>query len=360
MSCWQRLLDRLTGRADHDLHRELRDHLELEAEEQRESGLPPEEAVYAARRALGNSGLVQENTRATWGWTSLERLAQDLRYACRTIRKSPGFTAVALLSLALGIGANTATFTFANAAVLKPLPYPGADRIVALEQRSLKSRNTALVHPRSFVPWHDRAQSFQALAIAQPVPVNTQGVEGAEQIPGLWTTPELFRVFGVAPLLGRVFTDEEGFGRAQARGEAAIGTTVVVLSHGYWQRRFGLDANILGKTFPTGWGVATVIGVMPAGFRVGTLNVDVYLPIRIDRSRPEAVGSRSFLCFGRLRDGVTLDAARAEMAVIAGQIGREDPIEKDFGVVVSPLRDYLVRDSRPSQSFPPLRPSSSL
>jgi hypothetical protein len=137
---------------------------------------------------------------------ALEALGRDLRYALRTMRKSPGFTAVGVLSLALGIGANTAIFTFVNAALLKPLPYPDADRIVALQQRPLKGQGTTLVHPRSFVPWYDRSQSFEALAIAQPVPVNTQGIDGAEQVPGLWTTPELFRVFGVAPMLGRVFT----------------------------------------------------------------------------------------------------------------------------------------------------------
>jgi putative ABC transport system permease protein len=269
------------------------------------------------------------------------------------MRKSPGFTSVAVLSLALGIGANTAIFTFVNAALLKPLPYPDADRIVALEQRplasqmrSMLSNSTTRVHPRSFVPWHDRSQSFEALAIAQPVPLNTQGIDGsAEQVSGLWTTPELFRVFGAAPMLGRVFTDQEGFSRLQVRGEAA-GTSAVVLSHGYWQRRFGADPDILGKTLPSGRGTAEVIGVMPAGFRIGTLNVDVYSPIRMDRSKPDAVGSRSFLCFGRLRNGVSLEAARAEMEVIAGQVGRDDRNEKDFGVVISSLRDYLVRDTR--------------
>jgi putative ABC transport system permease protein len=277
---------------------------------------------------------------------ALEALGRDLRYALRTMRKSPGFTAVGVLSLALGIGANTAIFTFVNAALLKPLPYPDADRIVALQQRPLKGQGTTLVHPRSFVPWYDRSQSFEALAIAQPVPVNTQGIDGAEQVPGLWTTPELFRVFGVAPMLGRVFTEGEGFGRAQVRGEARSGASVAVLSHGYWQRRFGSDANIVGKILPTGWGKAVVIGVMPAGFRLGPLNVDVYLAIHIDRSKPEAVGSRGFLCFGRLRRGVTVEAARAEMAVIADQVGREDPVEKLFGVVILTLRDYLVRDNR--------------
>jgi putative ABC transport system permease protein len=122
---------------------------------------------------------------------------------------------------------------------------------------------------------------------------------------------------------------------------------VVILSHGYWQRRFGSDPKIVGKAVPIGKdSSATVIGVMPAGFRVGTFEVDVYRPILIDRNKPEAVGSRGFLCFGRLSAGVTIEQARAEMEVIARQVGRDDPNERDFGVVVSSLREYLVRDNR--------------
>ena len=150
--------------------------------------------------------------------TLADQLMLDARYAVRTMRRSAGFTSVAALSLALGIGANTAIFTFVNAALLRPLPYPNADRIVALQQRSLRGQGTTFVHPRSFVPWSERARSFDAMAIAQAVPINTQGVEGAEQAAGLWTMPELFDVFGVRPFLGRVFSAGEGLGRSAMRG----------------------------------------------------------------------------------------------------------------------------------------------
>src|SRR5437867_9149177 len=273
-------------------------------------------------------------------------MLHDLRLTLRMLLKSLGFTVVAVLTLGLGIGANAAIFTFVNAALLKPLPYPHADRIVALLERPPQGQGTTFVHPRSFVEWHDRAQSFEALAIAQAIPVNTQGIDGADQVSGLWTTSELFRVFGVQPSLGRVFADPEGFNRSAVRGEAAPGTSVVVLSHGYWQRRFGSDPTVLGKTIPIGRGSAVVVGVMPAGFRVGTPHVDLYLPIPLDRNKPDAIGSRAFQCYGRLRPGVTLEAARAEMAVLADQIGRQEAIEKDWGVVVLSLRDYLVRDNR--------------
>src|SRR5207244_7347688 len=132
---------------------------------------------------------------------------------------------------------------------------------------------TSLVHPRSFIEWRDRAKSFEALAIAQPIPVNTEGLDGAEQVPGMWATEELFRVFGVEPLLGRAYTAQE------ARPGAP---PVVVLSHGYWQRRFGSDPGIVGKPMRLGRSSRVVIGVMPAGFRVATSNIDIFQPLPLD------------------------------------------------------------------------------
>lgn len=175
MGTWKRFQHWITGRADSELDCEIRAHLELEAEDQHGSGTPSGQAGYAAHRNFGNRLSIKEDVRAAWGWGLYESLAQDFRYALRAIRKSPGFSTVATVSLALGIGANTAIFTFVNAALLKPLPYPNADRIVALAERSPQGGNTSLVHPQSFVEWLKRARSFEALAIAQAVPINTQG-----------------------------------------------------------------------------------------------------------------------------------------------------------------------------------------
>jgi putative ABC transport system permease protein len=326
---------------DDDLDRELRDHLDLEAEDRRTAGLSGEEARNAAHRALGNTTLIKEDVRSIRGWPVIERLAQDVRYALRAMRKNPGFTAVSVLSLALGIGANTAVFTFVNAALLQPLPYPDAGRIAAIQQRPLKGGANTRVHPRSFVPWSERTRSFEAMTIVQAIPVNTEGADGAEQVPGLWSTPELFQVFGVTPILGHTFSGGEGYDRAAIRAEAPA-SGVAILSHGYWQRRFASDPKVLGRTMPIGRGSATVIGVMPPGFRAGSLNVDIYLPLPLNRNSPQTAGSRGFQCFARLRPGVTIEAAQAEMTALAVQVGRDDPVERDFGVVVRTLRDYLA------------------
>ncbi len=263
-------------------------------------------------------------------------IRQDLGYSWRTAVANPAFTLVAVASLALGIGANTAIFTFVNAALLKPLPYAEANRIVALEQRPLRGQGTTPVNPRSFLEWKDHARSFEALAISQVIPVNTDGIDAPEQVPGLWTTPELFRVFRVPPAIGRVFTEQWSPG----------GRSEVVLSHEYWQRRFGGERGVLGKSIAVGQDFATIIGVLPAGFRVGTLNVDLYIPMPLDPNKPEGVGSRAFDCFGRLRPGITIQQARAELMVLAAEIGKRYVNEKDWGVVVLSLRDYLVRDHR--------------
>jgi hypothetical protein len=146
MSFCRRLRDRISGHADRDLDRELRAHLELEAEEQQDAGLPPEEARYAARRAFGNTTSIQEEVRDMWGWTAVEQAVQDARYALRGVRKNPGFATAAILSLALGVGATTAVFSVLNAVVLRPLPVAEPARLVIL-QPQLRGKRFVLFNP---------------------------------------------------------------------------------------------------------------------------------------------------------------------------------------------------------------------
>jgi putative ABC transport system permease protein len=271
-------------------------------------------------------------------------LLQDLRYGLRMLAKNPGFAAVAVVTLALGIGANTAIFTFVDAALLKPLPYPDSSRIVFIGERPPHSSDMVQVHPFNFLEWQARSRSFEALALVQSIPVNTMGPKGAEQLAGLWTTAGLFRVFGVSPALGRGFTEDETVGTGNPPTAAAH---VVILSHAFWQQRFASDATIIGKTIQLGEEAQTVIGVMPAGFRIETLDPDLYLPMPLNRQKPDAIGSHSFVCYGRLRAGVRLDATRAEMDVIAERLGREYPMDQGWTVAALSLRDHLTLETRP-------------
>ncbi|PYV21648.1 MAG: hypothetical protein DMG24_18985 [Acidobacteria bacterium] len=255
----------------------------------------------------------------------MRALWQDLRYGVRMLAKNPSFTAVAVLTLALGIGANTAIFTFVDAALLKPLPYPDSSRIVFIGERPPHSSDMVQVHPFNFLEWQARSSSFSALALIQSIPVNSIGPDGAEQLSGLWTTAGLFRVFGVSPTLGRGFTEDETVGTGDPPTAAAH---VVILSHSFWQQRFASDRKIIGKTIQLGGQAQTVIGVMPTGFHIETLEPDLYLPMPLDRQKPDSVGSHSFVCYGRLRAGVRLDAARAELNVIAERLGRDYPMDQ--------------------------------
>ncbi|HEY2941532.1 MAG TPA: ABC transporter permease [Vicinamibacteria bacterium] len=324
---------------ERELDEEMRFHLDRLTDEHVAAGLPPTDARQAALREMGGLDQRKEECRDARGLALFEELRQDVRYALRGLRKSPGFTTVAILSLALGIGANTTIFTFVNAVLLRPLPYPGSDRLVVLREQPLGAAGTVGVHPQNFLEWRARAGSFEALALVQAPPLNVIGANGAEQIARVQTTSELFRVFGVGPTRGRVFTPEE-----TGPGDH----DVVILSHGFWQRWFGGDPAVVGRRLAVREGSLTIVGVAPPGLRIGLIEPDVYTPLPIDPAKPDSIGSRSFQCYGRLKPGVGLDAARAEMGVVASALARQYPMDEGYGVFVSGLHEYLVREGRPA------------
>jgi len=329
---------------DRELDEELGAYLEMAVDDEMKRGLSRRDALRAVRLEHGSLDVTKEVVRSA-GWESfVEAYWQDLRFAVRILRKSPSFTAVAVLTLALGIAANTAIFTFVDSALLKPLPYPRSSRIVFIGERPPRSSELVGVHPFNFLNWVDRSRSFEALALVQSIPVNTTGPEGAEQLSSLWATSGLSRVFGISPMLGRWFTENETVGVGNPPAAAAH---VVVLSHAFWQQRFASDVNIIGRTTQLSGQSERVIGVMPAGFRVGTFEPDLYLPMPIFREKPDAIGSRSFVCYGRLRADVDLATARSEMNVIVDRLGREYALDKDWSVSLLSLRDHLTMESRP-------------
>lgn len=199
MSWWRRVLDQLMRRGrDRDLEREIRAHLELEAEEQIQAGRAPAEAPYAARRAFGNVALFKELTREGWGWSSLERFGQDLRYATRMLRKNPRFAIVAVLTLALGIGANTAIFSMVNAVLLRTLPYPQPERLVRLgETDRRESASLGEVSYPNFTDWRDQGRAFENMAAYHTGTFTfTDGGE-ALRLEGVVVSASVFQVLGV-------------------------------------------------------------------------------------------------------------------------------------------------------------------
>src|SRR5690349_21482089 len=215
---------------EQDLDRELRSDLELEAAEQEERGISPEEARYAARRALGNATLIREDVREISSWRWAERLAQDIRYTTRLLRKNPGFAAVAILTLAIGIGANTAIFSIMDAVLLRPLPYPDANRLIRIWQSEPRMSEGHLgAAPPEFAAYRDRTRAFSGIAGYQPGSFDFVSEGEAEHIPGYNTTASLFPTLGVQPLLGRTFTAQE---------ELPGAAKVVVLSYKFWRSRY--------------------------------------------------------------------------------------------------------------------------
>jgi putative ABC transport system permease protein len=279
-----------------------------------------------------------EQLRDARGLSLINGIHQDVTYAFRVLRKSPGFSTVAILSLAIGIGANTTIFTFVNAILLRPLPYPDSDRLVILQEQPLGSAKPLNVHPGNFVEWRTRARSFQRLVLVQAPPLTVTGPDGAEQIVRLLATSELFDVFAVRPVLGRAFMEED---------TRPGGQPVVILGHGFWQRWFGGDPTVLGRPLATPDGALTIVGVAPPAFRVAATEPEVFTPLIIDPANPAATGSRAFDCYGRLASGVSLGAARAEMAAIASALRTNHPFNDGMGTSVSGLHEYLTREARP-------------
>ena len=250
MRWWWQLKNR-----DMDLARELRSDLELEEEEQREKGVPPEEATYAAHRAFGNESLIKEQTREAWGWTWLEQLLQDTHYALRQLRKTPGFTATAVLTLALGIGANSAIFTLVDAFMMRNLPVTDPKTLVRLGDTSdccvnggaVENGDYSLFSTEIYERMKKYAPEFEQLAAIQagfpyrPVIARRDGdQENARSVMGEFVSGNYFETFGLKPAAGRLLTgsdDEKG------------APMVAVMSYAAWRRDYAADQAVIGSTF---------------------------------------------------------------------------------------------------------------
>ncbi|MGH9838200.1 MAG: ADOP family duplicated permease [Blastocatellia bacterium] len=314
----------LRKQRDAELDAEIRSHLDEAIRDRIERGESPEQARAHALREFGNVGLVKEVTREMWGWASLERLTQDLRFGLRMLRKNPGFSLIAILTLALGIGANTLIFSVVNALLLRPLPYRNAERIVAVSELV----NDGSLTPVSPANWQDlRAQQtvFESSAAVEFDAFNLAGAQQPEHVSGAWASAELFRVLQVDAALGRALLPED------ERPESA---RAVLLSHGLWQRRFGGDANLIGKQVnlygidnPQEGGSYTVVGVLPQNFWFASQQFDVWVPRRFTAAQLANRGARSQQVIARLKPAVTMAQAQAELQAIGRRLAEAYPTE---------------------------------
>jgi putative ABC transport system permease protein len=325
-------------RRDKDLDRELRDHLELDAEARQDSGVSAEEARFAAQRDFGNVTRVKEVTREMWGWASLERFWQDVRYSLRLMRRNPGFTAVAVLTLALGIGANTAIFSIVNAIFLRPLPFPDSDRMYVVRRTNNQIGGPTLSYP-IFLAWKEKQSPFEALGLIRYTgEVTLSGGVDPERIPGMGLTSEMFTVLGVRPALGRGFHEDESKPGAPR---------VVILSDSLWRRKFSADPQIVGNAVTVNGTSRIVVGVMPADFELtlpGAHEVQIWLSSQIPVSSQDPTYG-GLLCLGRLRLGATAAQAEAALTPPLQALQAQFPtmIGKQETAWLQPMRQYVSR-----------------
>jgi predicted permease len=319
-----------------ELDDELESHLAMHIDDNVRRGMTPDAARRDAMLKLGGLDQTKERYRDRRGLPGVEYLIRDVRFAARTLRKNPGFASTAILTLALGIGANTAIFSVVNAVLLRPLPFPQAGRLVLIWATNTKTGDTFDVasYP-DFEDWKARSQSFDAMAALTTRGMTLDGADGPEPVAAMQATPGFFEALGVAASLGRTFRSEES---------ETGNSRVVLLSDSAWKRRFGGRADVVGETIRVNQEACTIVGVMPAGFKYspGTPE-EIYVPLVRDPSR-----NHGFLrVVGRLRPQVRISAAQAEMEIIARRIAAQFPKSNaGVGVNIVPLVDAMARQVR--------------
>jgi len=337
------------SRMDSEMDTELHFHLEAYAEDLVRKGLPRPEALRRARLEFGGVDKTKEECREARGAHLVDILIQDLRYAARTMLRSPGFTATAVIALALGIGANTAIFSVVNAVLLRPLPFDQPDRLVQVwhtpPQATFPGMKEFAVSPANFIDWRNESRGFQAMAAYGFGRYTLTGSGHPEAIRTCAATSGLFSILHVRPLLGRDFLDGE---------YEPDHDHEVVLSYGLWRSHFGGNPEMVGKNIELNGQAFTVIGVMGPGFQFPIASgpddrAQMWKPLAwSDRDRAVR-DNHNYGVVARLRDGVSLRHAQAELDAIANRLALQYPAEnKGWGAIAVPLRDDLVGDVRPA------------
>ena len=344
---------RLNPTRETEIVEELSQHLEDRHEQSLRGGATDDEAYRAALQELTESDLLAQGLRRVERPVRLEPvvpgtprrfgmfgdLGHDLRYGVRMLWKNPGFTAVAVVALALGIGANSAIFSVVNTVLLRPLPYKEPERLVLVWEDDTKHgypNDTPAA--ANYVDWREQNKVFEGMAALADQSFNLTGSGEPERIDGKRVNASLFELLGVAPLHGRAFAAEE---------DSPGANKVVILSHALWQRRFGLDAGIVGRTLTLNGEGHTVVGVMPSDFQFPDRETELWVPIAFTQQEAANRGRHYLKVIARLKRDVSLEQARAEMSTIAARLQQQYPEQNtDLGASVEPLHEHLVGDIR--------------
>ncbi|UWZ86695.1 ABC transporter permease [Occallatibacter riparius] len=313
------------NRAHRELDAELRDHLDRQIAENTARGMSDESARAAALRTFGNPALLRDQAHDTWNWAAAESLLHDVRIGCRTLLRTPGFTVIAILVMALGIGANVALFTIVRGVLLKPLPYSDPERLVTLYERSA-SEGLGMFNPvaaGSFSEWQRAATGVEQMALVSPFQnynVSAEGGKLPERIDAGFCSWNLFSLLGVQPALGRTFAEADDEHSAQS---------TVMLSDAFWRRRYAGDPAIVGKTIWLDAKPYTVVGVLPASFlfnsAFGGNTVQVWTPVghEFPEALLKAYDDHEGIVMARLKPGVTLQSVLAQLGAVQAQIKKE-------------------------------------
>ncbi|HEY3454448.1 MAG TPA: ABC transporter permease [Bryobacteraceae bacterium] len=314
---------------ERDLGRELQFHIEERISALKSTGLSEDEARRRVRQEFGGIEQVKEECRDARGTTRLASTWQDARYGLRLLRRRPGFSAIVIGTLAIGIGANTAIFSVVDGVLLRPLPYPHSDRLVRVwEGKPSKGFSRNVVNGLNFLDWRDRSHSFTQMAAIGSGNSNISGAGDPVAVPAMRVSPEFFSILGISAYLGRTFLPEEGKpGHSDS----------VILSYSFWQTHFGSDRGTLGRKITINGSPSTIVGVMPAGFTFPNIEADIWTPLPITRSK-EWEGGRFLGVIARLKSGISLEKAQEDMTRVATQLANERPdYDKGWSAEVVPF-----------------------
>ena len=345
MKIFRALFSRIAGlfdreRRDAELQDELQSVVQMHIEDNLRSGLSPEEARREALIKLGGMDQVSEAYREQRGVPILETLAQDVRFAVRGMRKNLGFTAIALLTLALGIGANTALFSVVNGVLLNPLPYPNPEQLVTLFGKTKQFEHASVSYP-NYLDWQEQSHSFSSMAAFHGENFTVTGQDEPERLQGYMISAAFFSALGVSPILGHTISPQE---------DIPGGAPVVLIGEGLWKRKFGASPSVLGRAMILNGTGYAIIGVVPANFHLYSAdNSEVYVPIGqwTDPTFRDRTVGMGMGVVARMKAKVTLEQARADMENVARNLAAAYP-QADTGLTVSVLRlkDDMVGDIR--------------